>query len=194
MATLPDGIVCGTPPYRGPDGTPDGGRLELRSGGTDGLRLGGCGLLGGGGGVRALGVPESVGLPNGCPAPEVSAGGAGRERMGGGGGPEGFAKTGEEGDAAGAGTTAGGAAEGDDPVGLTSVFSSGTGMGPGPLGGGGVGVIPGSVLRGACGVPTEAGRGGANDGRGGTAPDALCASGGTPFSGFSSLISSFRPR
>ena len=61
-----------------PDG---GGKPELRSGSVDGRMLGGWGrMLGGGGGVRALGGASSAGASG--------MGFAGRERTGGGGGPE----------------------------------------------------------------------------------------------------------
>ena len=156
---MPEGIVCGTPPEAGPAaGVPEGfappagGTKELLSGGTEERRPGGCGrMLGGGGGVRMACGADSVEAGK-RPVTGDSAGAAGRERIGGGGGPDGRAK--------------GGAA------------------GSGALAGGGVGVIPGKVLRGACGAAVEAGRGGANDGRGATAtPEAFGASGASGASG-----------
>jgi hypothetical protein len=159
---LVDGNVCGAPADAGlVAGTPDGGgNPELRNGGDpDGRRLGGCGrMLGGGGGVRAPCAASCTGKL-GCVSRGTSCGGvAGRERIGGGGGPEGFAK-----------------AAGDD-IGEDGVGGAGRdGAGGEALceRAGGDGVMPGSVMRGACGSADEAGRGGANEGRGGTAEPAL---------------------
>ena len=157
MATPPDGTVCGGALDAGPP-TPDGGGSpELRSGATDGRRLGGCGrMLGGGGGVRATAwAPSGTGVLGRTP-PGASGGAlAGRERTGGGGGPEGFASP-----------------PGDEGAGATERDGAGGGPPGAVAGGAGVsppGVMPGSVSRGTCGAGDAAGRGGENDGRGGTA-------------------------
>ncbi|HTQ06449.1 MAG TPA: hypothetical protein VMI54_21465 [Polyangiaceae bacterium] len=174
IAALPDGNVCGAAVDCGP-ATPDGGgNPELRSGGApDGRKLAGCGrMLGGGGGVRAPSNDPSAAVP-GRGAPAASAAdGAGRERTGGGGGPEGFPK-------------AAGEANGDEGVG----GAERTGAGGGPLGAvsGGAGVMLGSVVRGRGAAPS--GRGAENDGRGAAAGAAgWVPGGGSPGSGLS-LIS-----
>ncbi len=117
-------------------------------------------LGGGGGGVRMACGADSVEAGD-RPLTGVSGDCVGRERTGGGGGPDGRA--------------------------------TGMAAASGALAGGGVGVIPGKVLRGACGSAVDAGRGGANDGRGGTAtPEAFGgsgASGGASLGGSLSLIS-----
>jgi len=69
---------------------------------------------------------------------------AGRERTGGGGGP-------------------------DEAPGMEGGTAERTGAGGGPPAGGGLGEMPGNVPRGICGAIEESGRGGENEGRGGTA-------------------------
>jgi len=143
--TVPEGCVWGIPVKPAPPAPEGGGRPELRRGCALGRMLGGWGrMLGGGGGVSGWGV-------------------VGRERTGGGGGPEeapgmdgGAERTGAGGGPLGVGGCSGAAGTG----------SAGPETTPG-----GLGERPGRVARGAWGAIDEAGRGGENEGRGGTADD-----------------------
>jgi len=93
---------------------------------------------------------------------------AGRERTGGGGGPPE-----RDGGGGGWGIPNGGVLGIGDVVGAACVSGAGTAVVLDAwTSGGGVGEIPGSVVRGTCGCIGEPpGRGGAYDGRGGTAPE-----------------------
>ncbi len=140
-------------------------------------------MLGGGGGVRTLGGESSpVSGVFGAP-PGSGSGFAGRERTGGGGGPDERPK--------GPGAADGGAdcreGSGGGPPG-NGVPSAGVAppsvlaaFGGGEVAGGGgvtpVGVMPGCVVRAACGGADVPGRGGENAGRGATAAPGLGAPG-----------------
>jgi hypothetical protein len=127
-----------------------------------GRMLGGCGrMLGGGGGVRAPNGDEAEGASGWAAPGTAGAGVAGRERTGGGGGPE--LAPGMDG-----GAERTGAGGGPPGVGRRGAVV-GTGAARGGSAPGGEGEMPGRVPRGICGAIEESGRGGENEGRGGTA-------------------------
>ena len=124
-------------------------------------------MLGGGGGVRTLGGAASESGAPGRGVPDAAGGAVtGRERTGGGGGPDGRAKL-------GGGKGVAPAAAGEPP----GATAGARGVMP-------PGVMPGSVVRATCGAGDGPGRGGENDGRGGTADTAEAGDPGSWSLGF----------
>lgn len=116
-------------------------------------------------------------------APGTSGWGVvGRERTGGGGGPD-EAPGADRGCVTG-GRTGGGGGPPDAEPGADGAAGETTSTR------GAAGEIPGSVSRGTCGGMEEAGRGGENEGRGGTADDGGCGGLGprSPWSSFSLML------